>query len=73
MFTYEGSIGVGEGSVWVLTPERGDRTLTRFDARTGEAEAAIALPWSGTAVLVYEGAVWVSNQHDSGDHQPRSA
>lgn len=60
MFTNEGSIGVGEGSVWVLTPERGGRTLTRLNARTGEVEADIALPWSGTAVLVFERAVWVT-------------
>ena len=60
MFTSEGSIGVGEGSVWVLTPERGGRTLTRLNARTGDVEADIALPWSGTAVLVFEQAVWVT-------------
>jgi streptogramin lyase len=60
MLGSEGSIGVGEGSVWVVTEEGLDRTLARFNAATGEVEAKINLPDSGAAALVDFGSVWVT-------------
>lgn len=58
----EGSIGVGEGSVWVLTRDEKfpDRTLTRFDAQTGMVQARIALPAAGFGVVADYGFVWVT-------------
>lgn len=60
MFSRDGSIAVGAGAVWVITAGDGERTLTRFKAADGEQEAEIALPFSGTCVLVAEGSVWVT-------------
>ena len=53
----EGSIGVGEGSVWVTAT--GD-VLTRFNATSGPVEAAIKLPGGAPAVIVDNGFVWVT-------------
>ena len=47
MFGGQGSIGVGEGAVWVVTAEDRDRTLTRYSASSGAEEAKIALPRPG--------------------------
>ncbi len=60
MLSTEGSIGVGEGAVWVITAEEFDKTLTRFNARSGIAEAKISLPSSGSSVVVDYGSVWVT-------------
>src|SRR5689334_208709 len=60
MFSRDGSIAVGNDSVWVITAGNGERTLTRFKAADGEQEAEIALPFSGTCVLVADEAVWVT-------------
>ena len=56
----EGSIGVGEGSVWVM--EDGvDRThLVRLSARDGARQATITLPADGAGVRVAFGSVWVT-------------
>ena len=53
----EGSVGVGEGSVWITA--RGN-VLTRFNAATGVEEAAIKLPGEAPAAIVDNGFVWVS-------------
>ena len=53
----EGSVGVGEGSVWITA--RGN-ILTRFNAATGVEEAAIKLPGEAPAAIVDNGFVWVS-------------
>jgi hypothetical protein len=53
----EGSIGVGEGAVWITA--RGN-VLTRFNASTGAEEAGIKLPGGAPAVIVAYGFVWVS-------------
>ena len=53
----EGSIGVGEGSVWVAEKE----LLTRFNAASGEEEAKIALAGEGAGVKVAFGSVWVTS------------
>jgi virginiamycin B lyase len=60
MFSTEGTIAVGEGSLWVITAENGERTLSRYDTETGEPEGDIPLPGSGTCVAVYNGFVWVT-------------
>jgi virginiamycin B lyase len=58
-----GSIGVGEGSLWVLTNE-GDTdsgTLSRIDPMTGEITANIQVNAGSHAALVAFGSVWVSS------------
>jgi virginiamycin B lyase len=58
----EGSIGVGEGGVWLVTIGEGFKTvLTQFNSKTGAAEAN--LPWKegSIAALVDFGSVWVTN------------
>jgi virginiamycin B lyase len=59
----EGSIGVGEGSLWVLTNE-GDTdsgTLSRIDPITGEISANIQVNAASHAALVAFGSVWVTS------------
>ncbi len=53
----EGSIGVGEGSVWVTDK----LLLTRFNAASGAEEAKIELPGEGAGVVVAFGSVWVTS------------
>lgn len=60
IFGGEGSIGVGEGFVWVITFENHNKTLTRYNAKSGAEEAKIALPRAGKEVVVDYGAVWVA-------------
>jgi virginiamycin B lyase len=58
----EGSIAVGEGSLWVLTNEGGtdSGTLTRIDAASGRIAANIAVrPHSHAALLAFH-SVWVT-------------
>lgn len=70
----EGSIGVGEGAIWVITQEEGDRTLTRFNAASGEVQAKILLPSSGAGVVVDYGWVWVTGigQHELYQIDPKN-
>jgi streptogramin lyase len=59
----EGSIGVGEGSLWVLTNE-GDTdsgTLSRIDPMTGDISANIQVNAGSHAALVAFGSVWVTS------------
>jgi virginiamycin B lyase len=57
----EGSIGVGYGSVWVVTGlVSTEQKLTRYDAATGGQQAAIALPSGSSGVICDFGSVWVS-------------
>lgn len=53
----EGSIGVGEGAVWITA--RGN-VLTRFNASTGAEEGKIELPGGAPAAIVDNGIVWVT-------------
>ena len=53
----EGSIGVGEGSVWVTDKQ----LLTRFNAASGAEEAKIELPGEGAGVAVAFGSVWITS------------
>ena len=60
MLSSEASIAVGEGAVWVITAEEIDKTLTRFNAQTGIAEAKISLPSGSSSVVVDYGSVWAT-------------
>ena len=60
IFGSTGSIGVGEGSVWVVTFDSHDKTLTRYDAETGAVQARIALPRASSSVLAAYGSLWVA-------------
>jgi virginiamycin B lyase len=53
----EGSIGVGEGSVWVAEK----MLLTRFNAMTGAEEAKVVLPGEGAGVVVAFGSAWITS------------
>jgi len=59
MLSTEGSIGISQGAVWAITAEDFDRTLTRFNSHSGQVEARISLPSSGSIVIVAYGSVWV--------------
>lgn len=57
----EGSIGVGEGGVWVVTGKGvADTRLTRFNPRSGAVEANIKMPALSAGVVVDFGSVWVT-------------
>ena len=60
IFGGDGSIGVGEGSVWVITFEDHNKTLTRYDALDGSEVTRIDLPRASNGVLVAYGSVWVT-------------
>jgi virginiamycin B lyase len=53
----EGSIGIGEGSVWITA--KGD-VLTRLDAASGAMQATVPLPGGAPAAIVNNGMVWVT-------------
>jgi streptogramin lyase len=63
MIASEGSIGVGEGAIWVFSEAEGK--LIRFNAKSGIQEATIALPSSGAGVVVDYGSVWVTSYEGS--------
>jgi virginiamycin B lyase len=60
IFGAQGSIGVGEGGVWVVTFDDRNKSLTRYDAISGARLAKIALPSAGAGVIVAYDAVWVT-------------
>ena len=60
IFGGEGSIGVGHGSLWVLTFDSRNKSVTRYNAATGEMEAKIALPRASKEIVVDHGAVWIA-------------
>jgi DNA-binding beta-propeller fold protein YncE len=64
IFGAVGNVGVGEGSVWVITFDSHNKTLTRYSATTGALEAKISLPEAGVGVLVEYGFVWVTAAND---------
>jgi len=59
----EGSIGVGEGGLWVMTNTGGtdSGTLTRLDPGTGAIVARIAVHPQSHGVTVAFGSVWVTS------------
>jgi streptogramin lyase len=61
MLDNEGSIGAGEGGVWVITSKGGaDQELTRFNPSSGAVDAVIPLPSISAGVVVDFGSVWVT-------------
>ena len=58
MYGREGSIGVGAGSVWLVT--QGDRVLARFNIETGDAEPPVNLPSDISTVTFAYGAAWAA-------------
>jgi virginiamycin B lyase len=56
----QGNIGVGGGSIWVVTFDDHDKTLTRYNPDSGGEEAQITLPRPSKGVLVDYGKVWVA-------------
>jgi YVTN family beta-propeller protein len=63
----EGSIGVGEGSLWAITSSRDTdaATLTRLDPESGAVIARIPVHPKSHGVLVAFGAVWVTSTGSS--------
>lgn len=59
----EGSFGIGEGSIWILTNAGGtdSGTLTRVDPSSGEIAANIKVEPKSHAAIVAFGSVWVSS------------
>jgi virginiamycin B lyase len=59
----EGSFGVGEGSLWILTNEGGtdSGTLSRFDAASGKVTANIPVRPQSRAAIIAFGSVWVTS------------
>ena len=55
----EGSIGIGEGSVWAVVGAE-SKVLARYDAETGAETATIELPSESSGVVVDFGSVWVA-------------
>ena len=55
-----GSIGVGAGSLWVITFDDHDKSLTRYDPETGAEQARIALPRPCKGVVADYHKVWVA-------------
>lgn len=63
----EGSIGAGEGGVWVVTdgPGCGGCRLARIDPDAGQVVASIPINEGAAGVRVGEGSVWITNPaHD---------
>ena len=62
----EGSIGVGEGGLWVITRADGTdaATVTRLDPVTGKVVAQIPVRPQSHAVTVAYGSVWVTSTQD---------
>ena len=60
IFGGQGSIGVGAGAIWVVTFDNHDKTLTRYNSKSGAEEAKIALPYPCRGVTVGNGYVWVT-------------
>ena len=66
IFGSAGSIGVGAGSVWVVTFEDHNKTLTRYSAATAAVEAQVKLPRPSAGVLLDFGSVWVTAANAGG-------
>jgi streptogramin lyase len=60
LYVSEGSIGVGEGSVWAVTGIGNTQRLRRYNAESGAEEAEISLPSASSGVVVDFGSVWIT-------------
>jgi virginiamycin B lyase len=56
----DGSIGVGEKSIWVIAENDGGKILVRLSSETCREEARIPLPSFGMGVVADYGSVWVT-------------
>ena len=56
----EGSVGVGAGSVWAVTGVGSDTRLTRYDAKSGDVQATIAVSSGCSGVIFDFGSVWIT-------------
>jgi len=69
--TSPSSVGVGEGSVWVLDGD--DQTVTQIDPETNEVVRVFGTSSRPTDIGAGAGAVWVGNgARDNLDEMPRS-
>ncbi len=59
----EGTIGVGAGSIWIMTVGKGKAWLARYSAENGAEQAQIPLRPAGLSVLFAHDAVWVSGSY----------
>ena len=59
MLSRDSRLGVGAGSLWVVTGEHGEHTLSRFNSVTGARQAAIELPAAAAGTVFAYGAAWV--------------
>jgi virginiamycin B lyase len=60
MLSARSALGLGDGSLWMVTAENSERVLTRFDAGTGEVEARVDLPGGAAAGVTFGyGSAWV--------------
>lgn len=60
LYSPEGSIGIGEGSVWVNSIADGKSLLMRYAASDGTEQARIQMPL-GDAVTIGFGSAWVTD------------
>lgn len=60
MLSAYSALAFGDGSLWMVTAENAERTLTRFDPSTGEVQAKIGLPSTNIGGVIFDfGAAWV--------------
>lgn len=64
LLSVQSPIAVGAGSLWMVTSERAERVVTRFDAVTGEVQAQIELPDSSSGVAFDRGSVWATGRNE---------
>jgi uncharacterized protein len=57
----EGSIAAAFGSVWAVTAENGNKTLTRYKSADGSTEAEITLPSRSSGVIADFDDIWVAS------------
>jgi YVTN family beta-propeller protein len=65
MGSYEGSVGFGNGAVWVVTSQNLEKVLSRISGESGELEATVALPGSGAGVAYGFDHVWITSKFSS--------
>jgi virginiamycin B lyase len=57
----DGNIAAGFGSVWAVTAENANKTLTRFRSLEGSTEAQITLPSHSSGVVADFNVIWVAS------------
>lgn len=64
LLSVQSPVAVGAGSLWMVTAERAERVVTRFDALTGEVQAQIELPGGSSGVAFDGGSVWAAGRNE---------